>query len=145
MLMRSVVGLLLLSLTACHGLSANERKVVGTWEQRNMDGSSYHILRPDHSYAHVSDVSDSDVPRLMLACSGSWRIEGDDLITDCTMAYHPDSEKARHGPERHVDRERLSDFFLYRHRHAPISYDRLSPHLTMRSSERLAASSLHSK
>lgn len=75
MLMRFLAGaLLLVLLVACHRLSADERKVIGTWKQNSFDGTEYYILRPDHSYAFIAEVPDEDYKnyRRALACSGSW-------------------------------------------------------------------------
>jgi hypothetical protein len=114
---------LTISVVACQRLSPNERKVVGTWELRLMDATGFKIFNADHSYASVADASnDPRVPRLLLTCAGTWRIEGDDLITDCMAAYGSESVKK---PERHVEREKLAEFFKSVTPHGPLSYERL--------------------
>ncbi len=97
---------------------------MGTWERRNFDGSEYFILGPDHSYAFIGDVSDSNVPRLMLGCSGTWRIEGEDLILDCVMAQPSDSAKDR-PPQKHSEREKVADFLKYYLPHTPVTYEKM--------------------
>gem|GEM_PF-6555430 len=114
--------LLAFSISGCHALSHAERSVVGTWRQQDIDGAEYLVFGADHSYAYVAEA-DSDFPRNTLICRGSWRIEADNLITECTMAHVPDSQRGRPGWGKHVEREQLSAFFKGLHRHAPISYD----------------------
>ena len=116
--------LLAFSVSACHGLSRAERTVVGTWRVQEIDGAEYMILGPDHSYAFVAEA-DSDFPRNTLVSEGSWRIEGDDLIIESKIPHVPESQVGRAGWGKRVDRERVSEFFKGRHRHAPITYDRL--------------------
>src|SRR3954470_9208489 len=103
--------LLMLMLAACHRLSVNERKVVGTWEQKSFDSTEpeYYVLKPDHSYAFVT-AEDGDGKRshLVLA-TGSWRIEGDDVIIDST-SVDPRPEGEKRAPKRHLNRERVLDF-----------------------------------
>jgi hypothetical protein len=114
---------LTVSVVACQRESPNERKIVGTWELGLMDATGFKIFNADHSYASVGDMShDPKVSRLLLACAGTWRIEGDDLITDCMSAYGSESVKK---PERHVEREKLAEFLKYAKPHAPVSYTRL--------------------
>jgi hypothetical protein len=121
--MRHILPLLLIvSAMAGEHLSPAERSVVGTWRQQNICGGSYFIFGPDGSYAYVAEAG-IHFTRNTLSCSGMWRIEGDQLITDCTVPYPPDSEKARRGPERHVDRESLTEFFRGLERHETISYE----------------------
>jgi hypothetical protein len=112
------------SLVACHRLSSSERSVIGTWRVQEIDGAEYMIFGADHSYAFVAEA-DSTFPRNTLVCRGSWRIEGDDLITECTPDHVPDSQKGRLGWGKHVDRARLGQFFKGLQRHAPITYERL--------------------
>lgn len=115
--------LLALSLPACERLSPAERSIVGTWKQENIDSTAYFVLNPDHSYAHVAEAG-MNFPRNTLICGGSWRVEAQDLIRDCTVDYPPESQKARHGPERHVDREPIIEFTKGLSRHPAISYER---------------------
>jgi hypothetical protein len=113
------------SLVAGQHASATDRDLIGTWREQGIDYAAYLILRADHSYARVAEARRPDFRQNTLICEGSWRVEGDDLITDCTAAYSKDSERARRGPERHVDRERVAEFFKGLQKHAPITYDRL--------------------
>jgi hypothetical protein len=119
---RFAATVLALSVVGCQRLSPAERSIIGTWRQQEIDGAEYHVFNSDHSYAYIHEA-DENIPRNTLICGGSWRIEGDDLITDCTMNYDPDSVKGRRGPERHVERERLAEFARGREKHAQISYD----------------------
>src|SRR2546423_12325587 len=105
------------SLVACHRLSPAERSVIGTWSVQEIDGAEYMVLRADHSYAFVAEAKPGEFERNTLCCEGSWRIEGDDLIIDCTAVYSPDGVKASRGPERHTDRERVAEVFKGRHKH----------------------------
>jgi len=116
--------LLAFSVSACHGLSQAERSVVGTWRVQEIDGAEYMIFGADHSYAFVAEA-DHDFPKNTLVCDGSWRIEGDDLITECTIPDVPDSQRGRLGWGKHVERVRLSKFFTGLHKHEPITYERL--------------------
>jgi hypothetical protein len=126
MLTRYIVLLFLASsLVAGQHASPTDRDVVGTWREQGIDYAAYLILRADHSYARVVEARPPDFPQNTLICSGSWHIEGDVLVKDCIVAYGRESEKARRGPERHVEREPLTDFFRARRRHRPISYTSL--------------------
>jgi hypothetical protein len=112
-------------LAACHRLSPAERSVIGTWRVQEIDGAEYMILGADHSYAFVAEAMPGQLPRNTLVCEGSWRIEGDDLVTECTMASVPESQKGRPGWGKHVERARVGEFFKGLQRHAPITYERL--------------------
>jgi hypothetical protein len=113
----------MLLLAACHRLSANERKVVGTWEQKSFDSTEpeYYVLKPDHSYAFVTaeDV-DGKWSHVALA-TGSWRIEGDDIVMDSTSVDpRPNGEKRP--PKKHFNRKRVVEFLRGLKPHAPLSY-----------------------
>jgi hypothetical protein len=112
------------ALVACHRLSPGERSVIGTWRVQEIDGAEYMILGADHSYAFVAEA-DSDFPRNILICRGSWRVEGNDLIIECTPDHVPDSQRGRLGWGKHIDREPLAEFFRRRHKHPPITYETL--------------------
>jgi hypothetical protein len=99
-------------------LSPTEKKVVGTWNWGTMDATEYVIVRPDHSYAFVSDFNSKE---LILSCSGHWRIEGDDIVIDCTTPTIAGFEK-EYPPKTHSDRRPIDDFLKGLEPHAPVSY-----------------------
>ena len=99
-------------------LSPIEKKVVGTWDWGTMDATEYVILRSDHSYAFVSDFGSKE---LELSCSGHWRIEGDDIVIDCTTPAIPGFEK-EYPRQTHSDRRPIVDFVKGLKRHAPVFY-----------------------
>ena len=123
MLARLLIGVFFaVSVAACHRLSANERNVIGTWKQKDIDGTEYHILKPDHSYAWIVEVPDNDYKtfRRALACSGSWRIEGEYLIVNCTKLQwgeRPPKEK------KISDRWKAVEFVKVYEHHSPVSYE----------------------
>ena len=122
MLVRSFMSaLLVLSLATCLGLSATERRVIGTWKEKSFDGTEFYVLRSDHSYAFVGGPN-HELPRPVLVCSGSWRIEGDDLILDCTRAEVSGRVSGR-PPERASHRLKVAEFLKFHKRHPPISYE----------------------
>src|SRR3982751_1144459 len=110
MLARSFISLLLmlLLLVGCQGLSTNEQKVVGTWEQQGFNSGepAYHVLKPDHSYTFVGTKEiDGNLGHVVLI-TGSWRIKGDLLIVDGTEAQ-PSDGAATSAPRKRVNKERV--------------------------------------
>jgi hypothetical protein len=99
-------------------LSPTEKKVVGTWNWGTMDATEYVIVRPDHSYAFVSDFNSKE---LELVCSGHWRVEGDDIVIDCTTPTIPGFEKD-YPPQTHSGRRPIDDFLKGLERHSSVSY-----------------------
>jgi hypothetical protein len=89
------VALIVLLLDACHRLSPNERRVVGTWVVHTIDSHDYTIVRPNHTYEEVSDLLSRE---LNLLCIGHWRVEGDDIITECAVPAPRGSEKEFNNP-----------------------------------------------
>ena len=113
----------MLSLAACHGLSANERKVVGTWEQKSFDSAEleYHVVKRDHSYAFVTEEDVDGKRGYVVLSTGSWRVEGDDIVIDST-AVDPRPEGEKHPPKRRSNREPVAQFLKGLKPHAPLSY-----------------------
>jgi hypothetical protein len=109
-----------LLLDACDRFSPNERRVVGTWVQHTIDSSDYTILRSNHVYEVVSDLS-SD--QLELICIGHWHIQGDEIVAECAVPAPPGLEKEFNNPI-HSYRYRINDFLKSNEPHAPISYKR---------------------
>src|SRR4051794_29196690 len=117
-----VSALLILLLAGCHTLSKNEQMVVGTWEQRGFDTRepSYHVLKPDHSYAFVATQEvDGNIGHIALI-TGSWRIKGDLLIVDGTE--NQPSGQAGTPPRRRVNKEHVTKFLSGLTPHAPLTY-----------------------
>jgi hypothetical protein len=112
------VAVTVLLLDACDRLSPNERRVVGTWVVHNIDSTDYTVVRPDHTYEEASDFSSKE---LELLCIGHWRIEGDDIVTDCTTPTPPGLEKEIHNPT-YSHRYPIDYFLKGLKPHAPISY-----------------------
>lgn len=116
---------IVVTLASCQRLSADERKVVGTWKQKSFDGTEYYIVRPDHSYAYVGDISDPGEPvRIVLCSSGTWHIQGDDLILDGVAAQSTDQAKL-HPPEKSVHRWKVAEFVKFLEPHPAVSYEKL--------------------
>jgi hypothetical protein len=83
-----------------------------------MDSTEYYIVRPDHSYALVSNLGSEE---LELTCVGHWRIEDDDLLIDCAVPAPHGLEKEFNNPT-HSYRYRINDFLKDREPHGSISY-----------------------
>ena len=83
-----------------------------------MDATEYVIVRPDHSYVSVSDFNSTE---LELVCSGHWRIEGADIVIDCTTPTTPASEK-EYPPQTHSGRRPIDDFLKGLKPHVAVSY-----------------------
>lgn len=100
------VAVIVLLLGACDRLSPNERRVVGTWVVHTIDSSDYTIVRPNHTYEEVSDLLSKE---LNLLCIGHWRVEGDDIVTECAVPAPPGLEKEFSNPT-YSRRYRIDDF-----------------------------------
>jgi hypothetical protein len=111
-------AVIVLLLDACDRLPRTERRVVGTWVEHTIDSSDYTILRPDHTYEVVSDLSSKE---LELICIGHWRIQGDDIVADCAVPTPAGLEKEFDNPT-HSYRYPIGDFLKWHKPHAPISY-----------------------
>ena len=119
MLMRFLaVAVIALLLDACDRLSPNERRVVGTWVVHTIDSDDYTIVRPNHTYEEVSNLGSKE---LELLCLGHWRIEGEDIVTECSTPVPPGLEKEIHNPT-YSHRYPIDDFLKGFEAHAPISY-----------------------
>ena len=113
----------MLLLAGCQGLSTNERKVVGTWEQRGFDSGepAYHVLKPDHSYAFVGTKEiDGNLGHVVLI-TGSWKVKGDVLFVDGTETQ-TDRQADTPAPRRRVNQELVSKFLRGLTPHEPLSY-----------------------
>jgi hypothetical protein len=119
MLMRFLaVAVIALLLDACDRLSPNERRVVGTWVVHTIDSDDYTIVRPNHTYEEVSNLGSKE---LELLCLGHWRIEGEDIVTECSTPVPPGLEKEIHNPT-YSHRYPIDLFLKGFEPHAPISY-----------------------
>ena len=72
-------ALVALSLTACHRLSANERRLIGTWEYTTVDAIGRLRFYADHKVAlwFVDSAEEGIEPRD--AFNGTWRVDGDQV------------------------------------------------------------------
>jgi hypothetical protein len=86
---------MMLLLDACDRLSPNERRVIGTWLVHTIDSDDYTIVRPNHIFEEVSNLGGEE---LTLLCLGHWRIEGNDIVTECSLPVAPGLEKEIHNP-----------------------------------------------
>jgi hypothetical protein len=105
-------------------LPPTERRVVGTWREVCIDCHDYRIVRPDHSYAVVGSLDFSPTDDPIVLCTGHWRIEGDDIVLDCTTAVTPGLEK-EFPPKTYSRREPIRAFLESLEPHAPVSYRHL--------------------
>jgi hypothetical protein len=122
MLARTVTFLFCVVVFSSSSAASRERQLIGTWREQGIDYAAYLIFRADHSYARVVEARHPDFPQNTLICSGTWHIEGTDLVKDCIAAYPPRSDGTRRAPERHVERMPLTTFFKALHKHSAISY-----------------------
>jgi hypothetical protein len=114
----SALDAIVLLLEACNRLSPNERRVVGTWVVHTIDSHDYTIVRPNHIYEEVSNFGNEE---LTLLCLGHWHIEGEDIVTECSLPVRPGLEKEIHNPT-YSKRLRIDVFLNGLEPHAPISY-----------------------
>ena len=105
-------------------LSPSEKKVVGTWREVCIDCYDYRIVRPDHSYAVVGSLDFSPTDDPIVLCTGHWRIEGGDILLDCTTAVTPGLEK-EFPPKTNSSRESIEAFLSSVQPHASVSYRHL--------------------
>jgi hypothetical protein len=84
---RPIVVLLLLALTGCQRLSPTERKLVGTWEYSGMDFTTRVAFRSDHTMATFFPDQDGRV--WTPTSSGTWRMEGNDLLIEEQFLPNP--------------------------------------------------------
>ena len=74
--------------TACHHPSANERKLIGTWESHSLDTAWQLTINADHSLSFAFDnVVNGN--RFSPSVSGNWRLEGSELITEIDFRSLP--------------------------------------------------------
>jgi hypothetical protein len=72
--------------SACQrSLSSNEAKVVGTWDRTGMDATERTTFRPDHTME--SEMSDGNGTQPF--ASGTWRVEGNILVTEFHVKLDP--------------------------------------------------------
>jgi len=78
------VGLVafLLGSTACNSLTPAEKKVVGNWKFRGLDAVGLVIFRADHIVVNLFPQTDKSDARLAPVSCGTWRLEGDEVVTD---------------------------------------------------------------
>ena len=74
-------------LAACQQppLSPNEKKVVGTWKRTGMDFTERTIYRADRTME--SEMSDGSGTRPF--AKGTWRVEGNIMVEEYTVAWSP--------------------------------------------------------
>ena len=73
-------------LGACQrSLSPDEAKVVGTWDRNGMDATERTIFRSDHTME--SEMSDGSGTHPF--AKGTWRLEGNILVTEYTVKFDP--------------------------------------------------------
>jgi hypothetical protein len=94
----------LLLLPACQrSLSANERKVVGTWKRAGMDAVERIVYRGDRTMeSEMMGVSDTWLP----FAKGTWRVEGDVMVEEYTIYRGP----GRTPFPKQVTRDRILEF-----------------------------------
>src|SRR6478672_6394807 len=70
---------------ACHRLSPDERKLIGTWETGSMDATWHETFKPDHTLivAFEEPLGSHKFPDPL---SGTWRLEGSQLTTDVDLS-----------------------------------------------------------
>ena len=122
MLKRAVTwSVILIFGSACHRLSP-EQQLVGTWEWHSIDASGYYVFSPDHTYAFITDRDADGTPHNSLVSSGSWHVDGSQVVLDGVFAHSCDLDPPR-PPKRDSGRGEISDFLRDMKRHAPVSYD----------------------
>jgi hypothetical protein len=70
---------------ACHRLSPNEQKVIGTWASHSMDAAWQLTLNADHTLALAFDDDGKYAP----SASGRWRLDGTELVIEVDLRSLP--------------------------------------------------------
>ena len=71
---------------ACHRqLSENERKLIGTWDRTGMDTTERTTYRADHTMESTMSDGSGTQP----FAKGTWRVEGNVLVEEYTVAWQP--------------------------------------------------------
>jgi hypothetical protein len=78
----------LLCATACHSLSPDEQKIVGTWEFTGLDFTGRVVYRADHVVVDLFAASETGgwAP----GSWGRWRLEGNEIVEDTASLDTPD-------------------------------------------------------
>lgn len=83
---RTFVWLCLVTLScACHTLSSNEQKVVGTWEGYSIDAKWRMTLSADHTL--VLALEDYETGLYSPLGFGNWRLERTTLVLESFLPY----------------------------------------------------------
>jgi hypothetical protein len=72
----------LLASTACHSLTLAEKKIVGNWEFKGLDAVGLIVFRRDHVVVNLFPQTDKSDARLAPVSCGTWRLEGNEIVTD---------------------------------------------------------------
>jgi hypothetical protein len=76
----------LLFVAACHRpLSDNDRKLIGTWDRIGLDTTERTTYRSDHTMESTMSDGSGTHP----FAKGTWRLEGDVLVEEFTIAWQP--------------------------------------------------------
>jgi hypothetical protein len=66
---------------ACHRVSPAEERIIGIWEFTGIDATGRVVFHRDHTVVDL--FPDSDAPYVWgPSASGTWRLEGDEVVTD---------------------------------------------------------------
>jgi hypothetical protein len=71
-----------LLLIGCHRLSPSEQKIVGAWSNTGLDAVHYYVFEANRSLSVLAPEDDSENAKLLRVGSGSWRVAGNDLVTE---------------------------------------------------------------
>jgi hypothetical protein len=98
-----------ISATACHHVSPAEERIIGTWEFTGIDATGRVVFHRDHTVVDL--FPEPQAPYAWEpAASGTWRLEGDVVVTDDQMlpipGYSPHPRRITRIPirEYHGDR-----------------------------------------
>lgn len=72
----------LLASTACYSLTPAEKKIVGYWEFKGLDAVGLIVFRRDHVVVNLFPETDKSDARLAPTSCGTWRLEGNEIVTD---------------------------------------------------------------
>jgi hypothetical protein len=77
---RSLLVVAVLAVAGCSRLSANEQRVVGTWDYPTVNASARLVFRGNHSVELLAPEPNTAPQKFSVAASGRWRVEDADLI-----------------------------------------------------------------
>lgn len=110
-----------LATTSCERITPAEAKVLGTWEFTGLDATVRLVFRRDHTVVSLSSQADGFKEKWAPAAWGTWRLEGNEIVTDEEVfpigGYLPKHRQVARVPIREFGEDKLvradgrSDFY----------------------------------